>query len=194
MRELMTARNLHCAVTVLEREPKRMAALQQIGQRLQHVPQDSAQTTDRFIIGDAATLDWWDGEPFALILLDAPCSGTGTIRRHPEIKIQLTPTAVAEHQALQLQILSSLWHVLAQGGTLLYCTCSVLSAENDTVIDRFLGQVGGGNDNNANINEMPIVLPIRLATGAPTRHGWQLLPTQPDTDGFYYALIGKRHS
>jgi 16S rRNA (cytosine967-C5)-methyltransferase len=134
---------------------------------------------------DASHLAWWDNRPFTHILLDAPCSGTGTIRRHPDIKLLLQLDAIAQHATLQLQLLNNLWQTLAPGGNLLYCTCSLLQAENDDVIERFLeGQNKDGN-NNAN------VLPINLRTGVATKFGWQLLPTDPNTDGFYYALLHK---
>jgi len=131
--------------------------------------------------GDACTLNWWDQQPFGFILLDAPCSGTGTIRRHPDIKLLLTEQALAEHSRIQLQMLNNLWQTLAPGGTLLYCTCSLLQAENDAVIGRFL------ESDNIDAN----VLTVNLPSGRATRYGWQLLPTTGDTDGFYYALLQK---
>jgi 16S rRNA (cytosine967-C5)-methyltransferase len=132
--------------------------------------------------GDACTLDWWDGQPFEYVLMDAPCSGTGTIRRHPDIKLLLSERAVEEHGHLQLKMLNNLWQTLAPGGTLLYCTCSLLQAENDQVISRFLES----KNNHAN------VLTLNLPSGTATEHGWQLLPTDPNTDGFYYALLRKQ--
>ncbi len=132
-------------------------------------------------VGDATALSWWDNEYFDHILLDAPCSGTGTIRRHPDIKLLLKESAIAEHAALQLQILNNLWRTLTPGGTLLYCTCSILPLENDGVISQFIEQP----DNNAQ------VCSIALPTGQPTEYGWQLLPTDPNTDGFYYARLRK---
>lgn len=99
----------------------------------------------------------------------------------------LQQQAIAEHAALQLQMLNNLWQTLAAGGTLLYCTCSLLQAENDDVIARFLEEEceGEGQTKHANVQ------PITLATGVATKYGWQLLPTEPNTDGFYYALLRK---
>ncbi len=133
------------------------------------------------LVADATTLNWWDGIPFDHILVDAPCSGSGTIRRHPDIKLLLKETSVATLAELQLQILNNLWRTLSAGGTLLYCTCSILPDENDCVITNFINQP----DNNASVCN--IVLP----TGQATQHGWQLLPTDPNTDGFYYARLKK---
>lgn len=133
------------------------------------------------LVADATTLDWWDGKPFDHILVDAPCSGSGTIRRHPDIKLLLKETSVAALAELQLQILNNLWHTLSAGGTLLYCTCSILPDENDSVINKFIDQP----DNTASVSN------IDLPTGQATKHGWQLLPTDPNTDGFYYARLEK---
>ena len=77
-------------------------------------------------------------------------------------------------------MLNNLWQTLAPAGTLLYCTCSLLSAENDDVIGRFLQD-----------NKDAYVQPRKLPSGSATRYGWQLLPTDPNTDGFYYALLRK---
>ena len=132
--------------------------------------------------GDACRLDWWNQRPFDLILLDAPCSGTGTLRRHPDIKLLLEEQAVAEHRHIQLRMLNNLWQTLAPGGTLLYCTCSMLQAENDNVIGQFL------ESDNQHAN----VLTVKLPSGQATRYGWQLLPTEPATDGFYFALLQKQ--
>jgi 16S rRNA (cytosine967-C5)-methyltransferase len=160
-------------VTALERNRGRLARLHEEAGRLGH---------DRFInvSADAAALDWWEGQPYQRILLDAPCSGTGTLRRHPDIKVLRRPTDLDPLVALQQRLLSNLWRVLEPGGTLLYCTCSILAAENDEVIAHFLGH-----------QQDAVASPFKLATGRATRHGWQLLPTDPDTDGFYYARMIK---
>ena len=133
-------------------------------------------------VADARQLDWWDGKPYSHILLDAPCSGTGTIRRHPDIKILLQAESISEHANQQLQILNNLWQTLASGGNLLYCTCSLLRAENDDVVGRFLQH----QNKDANVQT------IKLSSGAATKYGWQLLPTDSYTDGFYFALLQKR--
>ena len=160
-------------IIAIDINPERIAQTEAVLARLGH--------TCQLTVGDACTLSWWDKRPFDRILLDAPCSGTGTIRRHPDIKLLLKESAIAEHAALQLQILNNLWQTLAPGGTLLYCTCSILPEENDGVISQFIEQP----DNDAQ------VCSIDLPTGQATRHGWQLLPTDPNTDGFYYARLQK---
>ena len=133
-----------------------------------------------FMEGDAHNLDWWDRQPYSHILLDAPCTGTGTIRRHPDIALLLNEQAVSDQAATQTLLLNNLWQTLAPGGNLLYCTCSVLAAENDHVIREFL-------DTHADASAQSINLP----SGHATTYGWQLLPTEPLTDGFYYALLHK---
>jgi 16S rRNA (cytosine967-C5)-methyltransferase len=160
-------------IVAIDVNPDRLAQTESVLARLGH--------TCQLTVGDACTLSWWDKRSFDHILLDAPCSGTGTIRRHPDIKLLLKESAIAEHAALQLQILNNLWQTLAPGGTLLYCTCSILPEENDGVISQFIELP----DNNAQVCR------IDLPTGQATNHGWQLLPTDPNTDGFYYARLQK---
>ena len=165
--------SLPAEIVAIDINPERVTQTEAVLARLGH--------TCQLTVGDACSLSWWDKKPFHRILLDAPCSGTGTIRRHPDIKLLLKETAIAEHAALQLQILNNLWQTLAPGGTLLYCTCSILPEENDGVISNFIEQPG----NDAQ------VCSIDLPTGQATKHGWQLLPTDPNTDGFYYARLQK---
>lgn len=169
---------------LLERYPTASySALELSAVRLQHVLEEAARLGHRNFAAreaDAALLDWWDGTPFRHILLDAPCSGTGTLRRHPDIKVLRRESDLAEAAALQRRLLANLWRVLEPGGTLLYCTCSILAAENDEVIDTVLQEQSDAR-----------IAALRLSSGRPTRHGWQLLPTDPDTDGFYYARMTK---
>jgi 16S rRNA (cytosine967-C5)-methyltransferase len=115
--------------------------------------------------------------------VDAPCSGSGTIRRNPDIRLLLQPNQIAEHQSLQLALLFNLWRGLKQGGTLLYSTCSVFDEENDQVIEQFV-------DEHSEAYTQPLQLPF----GTATRFGWQMLPSEPNTDGFYYALIHKANA
>ena len=89
---------------------------------------------------------WWDGKLFNAMMIDAPCSGTGTLRRHPDIKLRLRPATIKQHQQLQLELLRALWPLLTPGGSLLYCTCSILAAENDEVIGQFFGGATRGHD------------------------------------------------
>jgi 16S rRNA (cytosine967-C5)-methyltransferase len=176
--ELMTARphiaGAHEQALAIDISEHRIAATHSILRRLGHRV-DIQQA-------DACGREWWDGQTFDAILMDAPCSGTGTIRRHPDIKLLLSEQAVHAHHETQWLMLNNLWQTLASGGTLLYCTCSLLQLENDRVISRFLES----NNNHAN------VLQFELPSGMATRHGWQLLPTDRDTDGFYYALLRKQ--
>jgi 16S rRNA (cytosine967-C5)-methyltransferase len=133
------------------------------------------------IEGDASALAWWDGRPFQRILLDAPCSGTGTLRRHPDIKLLKHASDLPAYRAIQSRLLAGLWRVLQTGGRLLYCTCSVLTAENDCVIDDFITATPNA-----------ALIPIDAEWGIRTRHGRQLLPQVGGPDGFYYTLIEKR--
>ena len=128
----------------------------------------------------ARTETWWDGRLFDRILLDAPCSATGVIRRHPDIKRLKTPGQVPALQTSQAGLLAALWPLLKPGGRLLYCTCSLLIDENDRVIETFLD-----NHPAANLDTIP------AQWGIATDYGRQLLPCLDDTDGFYYALLGK---
>lgn len=87
-----------------------------------------------------ATGEWWDGKPFQRILLDAPCSATGVIRRHPDIKLARKPEDIAALAHLQGELLDALWPTLEVGGVLLYATCSVMPAENSDSIAAFLAR------------------------------------------------------
>jgi 16S rRNA (cytosine967-C5)-methyltransferase len=140
-------------------------------------------------VGDASKPEqWWDRKPFDAILLDAPCSATGVIRRHPDIKLLRRPDDIAELSALQGRILAALWPTLAPGGCLLYVTCSILEAENDGVIDRFLGSHGDAAEDpmlpNNNIRD------LMRRKG----YGYQVLPGTSGMDGFYYASLVKKAS
>jgi 16S rRNA (cytosine967-C5)-methyltransferase len=157
----------------VEKNPRRMEQLRGDGRRLGHSNYAS-------LIGDATSLDWWDGIPFQQVLIDAPCSGTGTLRRHPDIKVLRKQGDITAFAGLQQRLLANLWRTLSPGGNLLYCTCSLLAAENDSVIGAFLAQQQDAS-----------VSTLKLSSGRATRHGWQLLPTDPDTDGFYYARMIK---
>jgi 16S rRNA (cytosine967-C5)-methyltransferase len=117
------------------------------------------------------------------VLVDAPCSGTGTLRRHPDIRILKRASDLSAYASLQLRLLQNLWDTLRPGGTLLYCTCSILSAENDVVVGRFLDLVSDAE---------PVA--IHGSWGIATTHGRQLYPVSHGPDGFYYARLGKRTS
>ena len=113
-------------------------------------------------------------------MIDAPCSATGVIRRHPDIKLRRKKEDVDRLAEVQAELLQTLWTVLAPGGRLVYATCSILVAENQFQIDRFLHQ-------HSDARELPILAPW----GKTVRHGRQILPGMDSMDGFYYAVLQK---
>ena len=129
---------------------------------------------------------FWDGRPFERILVDAPCSSTGVIRRHPDIKLLRRAADVPAFARTQEQILAASFRMLAPGGRLLYATCSLLPAENDEVVGRFLAGEPGAR-------VVPLPTPAEVAPGAVGRAaGIQLVPgAEAGTDGFYYACLEK---
>ncbi|MCM2459127.1 16S rRNA (cytosine(967)-C(5))-methyltransferase RsmB [Pseudomonas sp. CG7] len=127
---------------------------------------------------DAAA--WWDGKPVQRILLDAPCSATGVIRRHPDIKLTRQPDDIAALAVLQGELLDALWQTLEVGGMLLYATCSTLPTENTDVIEAFLARTPGARE-----------LDIATQAGLKQPHGRQLLAQEGGHDGFYYAKLIK---
>ncbi|WP_418357837.1 16S rRNA (cytosine(967)-C(5))-methyltransferase RsmB [Shewanella basaltis] len=153
-------------------DEKRLARVQQNLDRL-HL---KAQV----IHGDAANIDsWWQGQQFDRILLDAPCSATGVIRRHPDIKWLRKNNDIEELARLQQQILDHCWQWLKPGGTLLYATCSILPQENSQQVEQFLARTPGAK-----------LVPIAQQSH-PDDIGWQILPGQNNMDGFYYARLVK---
>ena len=124
---------------------------------------------------------WWDGENFDLVLLDAPCTGSGVIRRHPDIKHTRRPDDVTTLAMQQTQLLDALWGTVASGGYLLYATCSVFKHENVHQIERFINQHANATD----------ATPESQAWAHAQSVGYQVLPGENDMDGFYYALIRK---
>jgi len=131
---------------------------------------------------------WWDGRPFDAILLDAPCSATGVIRRHPDIKLLRRERDIDTLASLQASLLAALWDVLAPGGRLLYATCSVVAAENDGVVGRFLARRTDADEN--------VVLPNNNIRDVMRKKacGYQALPGTAGMDGFYYACLEKKVS
>jgi len=126
------------------------------------------------------TAAWWDGQAFQRILLDAPCSATGVIRRHPDIKLTRQPDDIAALATLQGELLDALWPTLAVGGILLYATCSTLPTENTEVIGAFLARTSGARE-----------LDLDTQAGIKQPHGRQLLAQEGGHDGFYYAKLIK---
>lgn len=132
------------------------------------------------LAADAAnSKTWWQGQYFDRILLDVPCSGTGVIRRHPDIKWLRKATDIDQLVILQRQIIKEIWSLLKPGGTLLYATCSVLPEENNEQIAHFI-------EHNADAQLLPI---DNIKTN--NTIGWQLLPDEKNMDGFYYAKLLK---
>ncbi len=131
-------------------------------------------------LADASASSWWDGKPFDRILVDAPCSGTGVIRRNPDIKLLRRGEDIAPLADMQLAILGNLWPMLKPGGRLVYATCSVFSQENERVIERF-----------AKLHTGVQLEPIDAPWGLARAHGRQLFPQSRGHDGFFYAVLKK---
>lgn len=171
---------------ILEREPHLAAllALDIDTERLARLREnlDRLGLQAQVITGNALTPeDWWDGQPFDRILLDAPCSATGVIRRHPDIKLLRQPEDIPSLAEQQGRLLERLWPLLASEGTLLYATCSVLKQENEQIIAGFLSRHNDAWHS-----------PIAAAWGRAGHYGRQLLAGESDMDGFYYARLIKR--
>lgn len=124
---------------------------------------------------------WWDGTYFDRILLDAPCSASGVIRRHPDIKLLRQAKDMAERQEDQTQLLETCWTLLKPGGLLVYATCSIFSEENADRVQIFLQMHPDAKEE-----------PIQADWGIPVLVGRQILPGMHNMDGFYYARLRKR--
>lgn len=163
----------HAKLTAIDSEPDRLLRVEENLKRLKQ--------SATVICGDAsAPSEWWDDAQFDRILLDAPCSATGVIRRHPDIKLLRRDTDITNLTALQQNILTALWPLLKPDGRLLYCTCSILRAENEQQIAQFLAQQNNAKE-----------IPISLSIGQQGLHGIQVLPGDSGCDGFYYCLLEK---
>ncbi|MEG3767984.1 16S rRNA (cytosine(967)-C(5))-methyltransferase RsmB [Alteromonas sp. 14N.309.X.WAT.G.H12] len=160
----------HC--TALDADETRLLRVKENMQRLQHTP--------TIITGDALEPGtWWNGEQYDRILLDAPCSATGVIRRHPDIRWLRKASDIEALADLQSRILDTMWSLLKPGGTLLYATCSILPQENVDQIKHFLSRTG-----DAQLST--------LTDGESTQKpGRQILPGEQQMDGFYYARLIK---
>ncbi|MCW8888222.1 MAG: 16S rRNA (cytosine(967)-C(5))-methyltransferase RsmB, partial [Gammaproteobacteria bacterium] len=162
-----------CELTALDHDPLR---LERVEENLERIG-----VTAQVIAGDAAKpADWWDGELYDRILLDAPCSATGVIRRHPDIKVLRHPDDIETLVSLQKQILDALWKLLKPGGTLLYATCSILPQENSQQIDSFIQRTEDAEAES-----------IDWEWGIESGVGRQILPGMDGMDGFFYALLKK---
>jgi 16S rRNA (cytosine967-C5)-methyltransferase len=166
-------------VVALDSDASRLARLRENLARLRH---DGRRV--RVVVGDAgAPGPWWDGRPFDRILIDAPCSASGVVRRHPDGKWLHRASDIASYRREQARILDALWPCLAEGGLMLYATCSVFRAENEDTVAAFCVR-------HADALREPINFPADVAA-----HGGQLLPSLPgaahNQDGFFYALLKK---
>ncbi|WP_020192528.1 16S rRNA (cytosine(967)-C(5))-methyltransferase RsmB [Pseudomonas putida] len=160
-----------------------MVAIDLEAKRLTRVREnlDRLQLDAELIACDARdTASWWDGKPFQRILLDAPCSATGVIRRHPDIKMTRQADDIPALATLQGELLDALWPTLEVGGMLLYATCSTLPTENTEVIKAFLARTPGARE-----------LDLGTEAGLRQPHGRQLLAQEGGHDGFYYAKLIK---
>ncbi len=194
-----------CHIGETEPELNKIVALDLESRRLKRVHEnlERLHIDAEVICGDAADpKQWWDGQVFDRVLLDAPCSATGIIRRQPDIKLLREPEHIQALTQLQYRLLSELWPLLADGGILLYATCSILPQENTKIIEQFLGNTSDAAidpiifdaDNNSLGGDMPLF-------GIEQPFGRQLLPliNQPEADctskqnhdGFYYCRLKK---
>lgn len=171
-----------CHILEVQPELNSCFALDVDQQRMTRVEENLARLghTANLVVGDASQPDtWWDGELFDRILLDAPCSATGVIRRHPDIKWLRKGNDIDVLVSLQQQILEKIWTLLKPGGTLLYATCSILPDENALQISKFLE-----NQQNATLSPLS-------QQESNQQPGRQILPGEGQMDGFYYARLIK---
>ncbi|MEZ5729578.1 MAG: 16S rRNA (cytosine(967)-C(5))-methyltransferase RsmB [Burkholderiaceae bacterium] len=168
-----------CELLALDADPARLA---RVHENLERLGQQA-----RVLAGDAARpQDWWDGRQFDRILLDAPCSASGIVRRQPDVRWLRRAQDPDALGARQQRLLESLWALLRPGGKLLFCTCSIFRAEGEDVVGRFLAAQG---------DAVGVSLSISLPPEAPPEPLALLLPRADDAcdhDGFYFALIEKR--
>ncbi len=161
-------------LVAVERDPRRLVRIEDNLRRLK------LEGRARLVAGDAqAPSAWWDGRPYDRILLDVPCSATGVIRRHPDVKLRRRPQHLLRLVQTQDRLLAALWPLLRPGGKLLYVTCSILPEENEARIAAFLSRQDDARE---------VALP---PPGEPRAHGRQCLPGEAGMDGFYYACLEK---
>ena len=174
------------AAHLLERDPSlRLLALDVDARRLRHVQQalERVGVAGQAVLREADATDparWWDGQPFDAILLDAPCSATGVVRRQPDILLHRRAAVVDALVVLQARLLEAGGEVLAPGGVLLYATCSILKAENADQTDAFLARTPDARSE-----------PLDDRFGRTSGAGRQRLPGESGMDGFFYALLRK---
>jgi 16S rRNA (cytosine967-C5)-methyltransferase len=160
-------------LTALDVDAKRLDAVQATLQRLR------LHGDVRLMAADAARPDaWWSGQPFDAVLLDAPCSATGIVRRQPDVRLHRRPSDLEALIALQARLLDALWTTVAPGGVLLYATCSILKAENAEQVERFLACTSDARAE-----------PLAARYGHESGPGRQRLPGEQGGDGFFYARL-----
>ena len=177
---LMAEREAHLArLVAIDISPARLARVHENLQR--------GNLHAELIAGDAADPGaWWDGEPFDRILLDAPCSALGVIRRHPDIRLRKSPADIDRMPPIQARLLAAAWRMLAPGGRLVYATCTLTRSENRDLVAAFA-----------------TATPDAVICGTDSWDGWpgfgeddglgrQILPGEAAADGFYYAALNKR--
>lgn len=170
---LMEAEPALAGVIAVDLEESRLVRVRENLARLQ-------LSAELFAADARDTAKWWDGKPFQRILLDAPCSATGVIRRHPDIKLTRTAEDIEALATLQGELLDALWATLDVGGVMVYATCSVMPQENSEQIAAFLARTPGARE-----------LDLPGPWGIKQPHGRQLLPQPGGHDGFYYAKLIK---
>jgi 16S rRNA (cytosine967-C5)-methyltransferase len=171
-----TAHMLECAEVDMVAVDVDAGRLRRVEENLQRLGK-----TARCVVGDASTPEqWWDGQAFDRILLDAPCSATGVIRRHPDIKLLRRAADIDQLVTLQAQILDAIWPLLKPGGMLVYATCSVLPRENAEQVSAFVEKQA-----DAQLKTMQVQWGTAVAAGR------QILTGSHGMDGFYYACLEK---
>jgi 16S rRNA (cytosine967-C5)-methyltransferase len=176
---------------IAERQPdlKKLVAVDIDPHRVARVRENLSRGSlhAEIVTGDSAHPEnWWDGMPFDRILLDAPCSGLGVIRRHPDIRLRKSPSDIDKLPALQGKLLKAAWGLLARGGRLVYVTCTVTRSENHDVIAGFLASTPGAQIVAADgWQGWP-------GLGEADEFGRQILPGEAGADGFYYAALTKQ--
>ncbi len=177
-------------LTAIDSDPQRLARVQQTLDRIAPTLPAQILAQVKLIHGDAGeTASWWDGEGFDRVLLDAPCSASGVVRRHPDIRWLRRDTDISALARQQERLLHALWDVLKPGGFMLYVTCSVFDAEGEAQIASFCDRI---NRNGALVKRHPSlghVLPVPANNGVSQAAQASAAPF--DHDGFYYALLQK---
>lgn len=178
---------------LLELEPRvaELLALDVSASRLERVQENLMRLglSARLLVGDAEVPEvWWDGTAFDRILLDVPCSATGVVRRHPDIKLLRRKQDIAPLADRQAALLEQLWPLLAEGGRLVYASCSALRAENAAVIEPFLNRHAEARDiTHDATRELARMLDIEVTGGV----GLRIAAGTAEMDGFYYAVLEK---